>query len=186
MRSALFWLAVAIAIGAVSHLSYVLIAPSFAMQHLMGDTKDDTPVNRFVLLDATEQLRLLGETENEAISAKCLFDISKGELSVAAEMPDTFWSLTLYSDKGADLYTINDRQAGINRFKLTVRRAPGILELLSGDQSESARALSDGWSVEIPEPTGIAVFWMALDYPEQRKLFTDTLSHSSCTLSSPS
>jgi hypothetical protein len=26
------------------------------------------------------------------------------------------------------------------------------------------------------------VFWMALDYPEQRKLFTDILSRSSCTL----
>jgi uncharacterized membrane protein len=101
-------------------------------------------------------------------------------------MPDTFWSLTLYSDKGADLYTINDRQAGSNTFKLTVKRAPGMLELLSGDQSETARALSDGWSVEIPEPTGIAVFWMALDYPEQRKLFTDILSGSSCTLTTPS
>ncbi len=33
-------------------------------------------------------------------------------------------------------------------------------------------------------PTGIAVFWMALDYPEQRKLFTDILSRSSCTLTS--
>ena len=182
MRSALFWLGVALLIGAVSHLSYVLIAPSFAMQRLIGAEQDDTPVNRFVLLDATEQMRLLGESESEAISGKCLFDISKGELSVAAEMPDTFWSLTLYSDKGADLYTINDRQAGTDKFKLTVKRAPGIMELLSGDQSETARALSDGWSVEIAKPTGIAVFWMALDYPEQRKLFIDTLARSSCTL----
>ncbi|WP_162918558.1 hypothetical protein [Taklimakanibacter deserti] len=182
MRSALFWLAVAFFIGAVSHLSYVLIAPSFAMQRLIGTGQADTPVNRFVLLDAPEQMRLLGEAEGEAVSAKCLFDISKGELLVTAEMPDTFWSLTLYSDKGADLYTINDRQAGIDRFKLTVKRAPGIIDLLRGDQSETTRALSDGWSVEIPEPTGIAVFWMALDYPEQRKLFTDILSRSSCAL----
>ena len=182
MRSALFWLGVALLIGAVSHLSYVLIAPSFAMQRLIGAEQKDTPINRFVLLEAPEQMRLLGESESEAISGKCLFDISKGELSVAAEMPDTFWSLTLYSDKGADLYTINDRQAGIDKFKLTVKRAPGIMELLSGDQSETARALSDGWSVEIHEPTGIAVFWMALDYPEQRKLFIDVLSRSSCSL----
>ena len=184
MRSAFFWLVVALLIGAVAHLTYVLIAPSFAMQRLIGTGKDDTPVNRFMLLDTPEQVRLLGETESEAVSAKCLFDISKGELLVTAEMPDTFWSLTLYSDKGADLYTINDRQAGIDRFKLTVKRAPGIIDLLRGDQSETTRALSDGWSVEIPEPTGIAVFWMALDYPEQRKLFTDALSRSSCTLTS--
>jgi uncharacterized membrane protein len=103
---------------------------------------------------------------------------------VAAEMPDTFWSLTIYSDKGADLYTINDRQAGTNRFKLTVKRAPGLMDLFAGDQAETARAMSDGWSVEIPEPKGIAVFWMALDYPAQRKLFTDVLSRSSCTLTS--
>jgi uncharacterized membrane protein len=184
VRSFLFWLAVALLIGAVSHLSYVLIAPSLAMQRLIGAGQDDTPINRFVLLDAPEQMRLLGETEREAVSAKCLFDISNGELSVAAEMPDTFWSLTIYSDKGADLYTINDRQAGTDKFKLTVRQAPGLMDLLSSDQSETTRAMSNGWSLEIPEPKGIAVFWMALDYPEQRKLFTDILSRSSCTLTS--
>lgn len=181
MRAWLFWITVAVLIGAVSHLSYVLIVPTFAMQRLMGETKDAGQINRFVLLDADEQMRLLGETGTEAVSGKCVFDISKGELSVAAEMPDTFWSLTLYSGKGADLYTINDRQAGIDKFKLTVKRAPGIMELLS-DQSDNTRVLSDGWSVEISEPDGIAVFWMALEYPEQRKLFSDILSRSSCTL----
>jgi len=182
MRSWLFWIAVALLIGAVSHLSYVLIAPSFAMQRLMGGSREDGQVNRFVLLDAAEQVRLLGETGTEALSGKCVFDISKGELSVAAEMPHTFWSLTLYSDKGADLYTINDRQAGIDKFKLTVKQAPGIMDLLSGDQSDTTRALSDGWSVEVPEPHGIAVFWMALEYPEQRKMFSEILARSSCTL----
>ncbi len=182
MRAWLFWTAVALVVGAVAHLSYVLIAPTFAMQQLMGGSAEDAQVNRFVPLDAAEQMRLLGEGENDSVSGKCIFDISQGELSVAAEMPDAFWSLTLYSEKGADLYTINDRQAGIDKFKLTVKRAPGIMELLSGDQSETARALSDGWSVEIPEPRGVAVFWMALDYPEQRKLFTDILSRSTCTL----
>ena len=182
MRSWLFWIAVALLIGAVSHLSYVLIAPSFAMQRLMGGSREDGQVNRFVLLDAAEQMGLLGETGTEALSGKCVFDISKGELSVAAEMPHTFWSLTLYSDKGADLYTINDRQAGIDKFKLTVKQAPGIMDLLSGDQSDTTRALSDGWSVEVPEPHGIAVFWMALEYPEQRKMFSEILARSSCTL----
>lgn len=182
MRSALYWLAVALLIGAVAHLSYVLIAPSFAMQRLMGDEPAGTQVNRLVLLDAAEQMRLLGETESEAVSAKCIFDISGGELSVAADMPDTFWSLTLYSAKGADLYTINDRQAGIDRFKLTVKKAPGLTDILGSDQAETARALSDGWSVEIPEPHGIAVFWIALDYPEQRKMFSDILARSSCGL----
>jgi uncharacterized membrane protein len=182
MRAWLYWIAVALLIGAVSHLSYVLIAPSFAMQRLMGGSKEDSQINRFVLLDAAEQLRLLGETPTEALSGKCIFDISKGELSVAAEMPHTFWSLTIYSDRGADLYTINDRQAGTDKFKLTVKQAPGVMDLLGGDQSETTRALSDGWSVEIPEPHGIAVFWMALEYPEQRKQFSDILARSACTL----
>jgi len=182
MRAALFWIAVALVIGAVAHLSYVLIAPSFAMQRLMGGNPPRGEANRFTLLDATEQMRLLGETESEAVAGKCLFDISKGELSVAAEMPDAFWSLTIYSDKGADLYTINDRQAGIDKFKLTVKRAPSVMELLTSDQAEKTRALGDGWSVEVPETYGIAVFWVALDYPEQRKLFTDILSRSSCAL----
>jgi uncharacterized membrane protein len=183
MKGWLFWLVVALVAGAVTHLSYVLIVPSFAMQSLMGGLQEDAPINRLVLLDGPEQLRLLGETEADAVSAKCVFDIGKGELSIAAEMPDTFWSLTLYSNKGADLYTINDRQAGIDKFKLTVRRAPNITDLFSSDLSENARALSDGWTVEIPEPRGIAVFWLALDYPEQRKMFSEVLSRSGCSLS---
>lgn len=182
MRTLLFWAAVALVLGAVAHLSYVLIAPGYAMHRLMGGHPKDGEANHFVLLDANEQMRLLGETESEAVSGKCLFDISKGDLSVAAEMPDSFWSLTLYSDKGADLYTINDRQAGINKFMLLVKRAPSIMELLSSDQSEKQRVLGDGWSVEIPETYGIAVFWVALDYPEQRKLVSDILLRSSCTV----
>lgn len=182
MRSFLFWAAVALVLGAVAHLTYVLIAPTFAMQRLMGGNPKDSEANRFVLLDGAEQMRLLGETEREAVAGKCLFDISKGDLSVAAEMPDTFWSLTLYSDKGTDLYTINDRQAGIDKFNLTVKRAPSIMELLGSDQAEKTRVLSDGWSVEVPETYGIAVFWVALDYPEQRKAFADILSRSSCAL----
>lgn len=186
MRNTLFWIAVALLIGAIAHLSYVLIAPSFAMQRLIGGSQADAKMNQLVLLDGPEQMRLLGETESEAVAAKCVFDIGKGQLSIAAEMPDAFWSLTLYSDKGADLYTINDRQAGTDKFKLTVKRAASILDLLGpSDQTEAARALNDGWSVEIPEPHGIAVFWTALDYPEQRKQFTEILSRSSCTLASP-
>lgn len=186
MRNFLFSLAVALLIGAVAHLSYVLIAPSFAMQRLMGDVPAEQQVNRLVLLDAAEQMRLLGETEIEAVSAKCIFDISKGPLLISADMPDTFWSLTVYSDKGADLYTINDRQAGSDQFKLTVKRAPSLVDILgSSEQAETARALSDGWSVEIAEPHGLAVFWVALDYPEQRKLFMNVLARSSCGLTAP-
>ena len=181
MRAWLFWLVVALLIGAVTHLSYVLIAPSFAMQTLMIGDQDNAPVNKFVLLDGAEQARLLGETERDAVSAKCAFDIGNGQMSINAEMPDTFWSLTLYSNNGADLYTINDRQAGTDKFKLTVKRAPDLADIFSSDQSENARAMSDGWSVEVPESKGIAVFWMALDYPEQRKLFIETLSRSVCT-----
>jgi uncharacterized membrane protein len=186
MRSVLFSLAVALLIGAVAHLSYVLIAPSFAMQRLMGEVPADNQVNRLVLLDAAEQMRLIGDSGNEAISAKCIFNIGNGELLISADMPDAFWSLTIYSDKGADLYTINDRQAGSDQFKLTVRRAPSLVDILgSSEQAETARALSDGWSVEIAERHGIAVFWVALDYPEQRKLFMDVLARSSCGLAAP-
>jgi len=181
MRSALFWIVAAIVIGAVVHLSYILVAPSLAMQRLMGVTSAEDQVNRFVLLDAEEQMRLLGEDAGESIAGKCVFDVSKGELLLTAEMPDTFWSLTVYSDRGADLYTINDRQAGTDSFKLSVKLAPGLIDLLQSDQSEQARAMSDGWSVEIPEAHGIAVFWVALDYPQQRKIFADALSHSSCS-----
>ena len=177
MKSGLYWTAVALLIAAVSHLSYVLIAPSLAMQRLIGDPGEAAEVNRFVLLEPAEQVRLLGETASEAVSGKCVFDIRKGELSVAAELPDTFWTLTLYSDRGNDLYTINDRQAGINSFKLTVKRAPGMLDLLRRDPTET-HAMADGWTAEIPEPSGIAVFWVALDYPEQRQLFTEILSRS--------
>lgn len=153
----------------IAHLSYVLFFPAFAMGRLIGGDMLRTQSDRPAVLE---------ETGTDEVIAMCPFDLDRGSLALDASMPDGLWSLTVYGAGGADLYAVNDRQAGTDRFKLTVKKAPGWLELLKS--AGEGADVNDGWSVEVDTSRGLAVFWAALDDKAMRGTVAKTLAASSC------
>jgi uncharacterized membrane protein len=182
MRSWLFWTVSGLALAAVVHLSYVLVGTRFALQDMISTEAQAATSGQFTLLAPEEQLRLLGESEDDAVAGRCLFDLKGGALAIDAAMPDGFWSLTIYSQSGQEVYSINDRQAGTNRFKLTVKRTPGLLSFFtSSDTPDTKPSENEGWSAEIGADRGFAIFWAALDQPQMRPSMARELARTTCT-----
>lgn len=169
MKSLPFLACVVLIAATIAHLGYVLFFPAFTMQRLIaGDT----------LRTEGGHPAVVAANGSDEVVAMCRFDLDEGSLGIDATMPDGLWSLTVYGADGADLYAVNDRQAGTDRFKLTVKKAPGWIDLLRGG-SDSAD-VNDGWSVEVDTRKGLAVFWAALDDKAMRDSVAKTLTASTC------
>ena len=162
--------AAAIVAAAIIHLAYVLFFPPFAMERMMERS--------IVRAQSNGHPALLAETNRDEVLAMCRFDLDQGILALEAAMPDGLWSLTVYGSDGADLYAVDDRQAGTDRFRLTVKKAPGWIELLKG--GDTGGELNDGWSVEVDTASGVAVFWAALDDRAMRDSVAQALVASTC------
>lgn len=183
MKTWLFWIVSGLVLAVVVHLSYVLLGTRFAVRDMISTPAQAAPNAQFRLLAPDEQLRLLGENQDNAVAGQCGFDLKGGTMAIDVAMPEGFWSLTIYSQSGEEVYSINDRQAGTNRFRLMVKRAPGLLSFFTSDDTPETRpSQNEGWSAEIDVDRGFAVFWAALDQPELRASIASALERSSCTV----
>jgi uncharacterized membrane protein len=180
MRGWLFWITSGFVLAVVVHLSYVLVGTRFALQDMIASEAQAAAVGQLTLLSPEDQLRHLGEGQREAVAGRCLFDLNSGPLTIDAALPGSFWTLTIYSQSGEEIYSLNDRLAGTNRFSLTVKPAAGLLSFLTSDPVE--KKLSEGWSVEMNGRRGFVVFWAALDQPPMRQAIARELERSTCTV----
>jgi uncharacterized membrane protein len=182
MKSWAFWIVSGLVLAVIVHLSYVLVGTRFAVRDMIATEAQAAVNDQLTILAPEEQLRLLGESPDNAVAGQCRFDLKGGVMAIDAAMPDGFWSLTIYSQSGEEVYSINDRQAGTNRFKLTVKRAPTLLSFFtSNDTPDVKPSENEGWSAEISADRGFAVFWAALDQPQMRASVARALERSSCT-----
>jgi uncharacterized membrane protein len=183
MKSWSFWIVSGVVLAVVVHLSYVLVGARFALQDMISSEAQAAPSGQFILLAPEEQLQLLGESRDDAVAGRCLFDLNGGSLAIDAAMPNGFWSLTIYTQSGEEVYSINDRQAGTNRFKLNVARKPSLLSFFtSNDPPDTKPSENEGWSAEISADRGFAIFWAALDQPQLRPSVARELERSTCTV----
>jgi uncharacterized membrane protein len=170
-------MAVALVAGVITHISYVLFYPAMEMRRSLGPDILRIESNTPVLLQPAKAANVIGGGK-DAVVAVCPFDLEQGSLIVDAAMPTGLWSLTVYGDNGRDLYAVTDRQAGTDRFQLTIKSAPSWLDLLT--TGSEPPDINDGWSVELDTRRGFAVFWAALDQREMRNVVAQTLTKSSC------
>jgi uncharacterized membrane protein len=182
MRGWLFWIVSGFVLAVVVHLSYVLVGTRFALQDMITSEAQAAASGELTLLSPEEQLRLLGESKAEAVAGRCLFDLDNGPLAIDAAMPSSFWTLTIYAQSGEEIYSLNDRQAGTNRFRLTVKPAAGILSFLTSDPPETKPSENEGWSVEMNGKRGFAVFWAVVDQPQMQQSVARELARSTCSV----
>ncbi len=76
------------------------------------------------------------------------------------------------------------QQPGTQPLQATLMSNPGGCSGCHGYYDQAVEPY-ENWEGSMMSQAGRdPVFWAALDYPEQRKLFADILSRSSCTLTS--
>jgi uncharacterized membrane protein len=174
----LFWICAAAVLGIASHAATLLFAPRYTFERNL-DSAVDGARNSFAILTPEAQRRLLPDYPSEAVFGICRFDLRQGPVTLKADLPDRFWVLAVYSSSGKTLYTVSDRQSGVNNFTLRLVRAPGLLETFTAKDDEDA--VTDlAWKVASPDMRGLALVWVPLSDAAQRNSLATALSKTSC------
>lgn len=172
-----FWICVALVIAVAVHLSYVLFTPTRAMDAKFDRTVAKSGINALAVLTPAEARSLTGLSAAGSIYAACPYNLRNGDLTISALFPARPWTLSVYGISGARLFSVNDKQAGVDTVTLEVKRGGNIWDVLTDHTSPE---IGDGWSVEVKERRGIAVLWLADADPVVSERLKNELAKSKC------
>jgi uncharacterized membrane protein len=178
----IFWLFTIGFIALAMHISYVLFAPGYFFQHKLNDVTSGKPDNQFYLLAAEKQSQLYPTATANDVVGVCKFDLQAGPVVFSAQMPKQYWSVSIYTDSGAQIYSLDDQQAGSNSFAIDLKRAKTIFELLfaKNDSEDGGQVENLGWKVESTDRRGLVIVWVPLSDQLMRSEVEDILKGSSC------
>ena len=179
MLSHLYWILVAVVLAIATHIGTLLFAPGYAFENDLDAVAKDIPANQFFVLPMEAQLKMFPEYPAGTVFGLCRLDLSAGDVSLDANLPDALWTLTVYTSSGKSIYTSNDEQAGTDKFNLKLIMAPSLLELFSAKADEDA-ITNSGWRVSSTDARGFALFWVPSFDFAMRANVVETISKSSC------
>ena len=168
--------------GIVAHTAFALFVPGWWFSREVRQLARDHGRNSFFILSPDEQAKLLPGLPRFGVTGVCVFDVSKGDVTCAADLPDGFWITTIYTDKAEAIYSVNNRQSGANSFTASLSRAPGLIEqIIKATEKEAIADIDSGWTVTSPEPRGLAVVWYPTPEIGLRAIAAEQVARSRCT-----
>jgi uncharacterized membrane protein len=177
-----YWFFVAAIVAAAVHLSYVLYMPGLLFQKKLLAETDGKPSNSFFVV-APSQVSLLfpAATANDVVGV-CKFDLGAGKLVLTAQLPRSYWTLSIYTQSGRQIYSLDDVQAGSNSFTVDLSTAKTVWQqVFSKNETDDGGQIENlGWKVETTERRGIAVVWIPLADPLMRANIENTIMASKC------
>ncbi|WP_137389943.1 DUF1254 domain-containing protein [Rhodoligotrophos defluvii] len=184
-----FWGAAVLLLALATHLGAVLFSPAVSMTSAMERAFAVTPVNAMTVLDEEIVGNVLREANPDLVYAVCPYDLRHGALSIDAHIPEFYWSISLYTVQGDNIYTLNDEQAGVSnlRFRLELEKPTLDIEKVIGSEAEeeaaaAAEAAKSDDTVLLKTPTerGVVLLRAFLPDPAYRERVAQVLAASSC------
>ncbi len=180
----LFWAAVALVTAVAAHAAFALHVPGWWFSRAVERMSDAHGKNTFFILSPEEQARLFPGLPRLGVTGLCVFDVSKGDVTLSANLPEGFWVTTIYTDKAEAIYSVNNRQSGANLFNVSLSRAPSIIEQIVQATNKEKPEIDSGWTVMSPEPRGLAVVWYPTPEAGLRAIAAEAVARSRCTTTS--
>lgn len=137
----LFWIVTTALAALALHLAYVLFVPGMEMGNLIQRFAAEKGSNDLALLLPDEARIFFKADYPEMVTAACAFDAAKGPVTIDAAIPDSYWTISIYAAGGELLFTLDDRQAGLDRMRFVVTRA-----------GQEAPASPDGEVIRVESP----------------------------------
>jgi uncharacterized membrane protein len=177
-----FWFIVAAIVAAVIHLSYVLYMPSLLFQKKLLAETDGKPTNSFFVMAPSKVSQLFPAATANDVVGVCKYDLGAGKLVLTAQLPRSYWTLSIYTESGRQIYSLDDVQAGSNSFTIDLSSARTLWQqVVSNNDSEDGGQIENlGWKVETTERRGIAIMWIPLADPLMRENIENTVKASKC------
>jgi uncharacterized membrane protein len=176
----IFWFAAAFFSAAAAHAAFILTVPSYSLDRTIARLSAASGRNAFFILPPDEQARLLPAYPQLSVVGVCAFDVSDSDVSLTASLPDGFWTLTIYSNRGDVIYSVNNTQTGTNSFTVALSRAPDLLEMLQQATEKEPIDADTGWTVSSPASRGLAVLWYPVAEVAQRAGIMRGMSKTVC------
>jgi uncharacterized membrane protein len=153
----LSWQVVAISavVGGIVHIASTLVVPKLATASAYHRLSETVPTNGMrVLPAATPASQILPYVGPDVRMAACRYDLSDGPVQISAVLPDSGWSLGLYTPEGDNFYTIAAQEMRRTDIRLTL--APPAERFLGmfnwGRVADTAAA-----QIIVPQMTGLVV-----------------------------
>ncbi|HEY7766252.1 MAG TPA: DUF1254 domain-containing protein [Aestuariivirgaceae bacterium] len=177
MRRRLFWIAAILLLGLSVHLAYVLFVPNMEMSRIMKAAAENHGANRFLVLDEQEAAAILSQQSRAFVQGICVLDLSSGPVLVTLDTPSSYWMANVYSRKGDNIYSLNDRQVSEVPFSIVVERKKTSLFSLESAETPPEDA---AFRVLTGDRGGLFVVRVFVQDPAYRARITRTLERSSC------
>jgi uncharacterized membrane protein len=122
MKTLLFWTVCILLLAGVVHLGYVLIVPPIEMRAKIDELRQIAGDGALTVLSREDSVRLMGPDGRWLVHALCVYDLAEGPVMINATVPNSYWSMAIYSAGGETFYSLNDRQAGVEQVDLMIRQ----------------------------------------------------------------
>lgn len=176
--SRVFWIIFTVLVATAAHLTYVLFVPANQLQSRINEVENETGVNQLALASPGSAAAVVVQFPDELVYAVCPFDLSGGPLQIKTRVPDEYWSLEVYNDRGGTIYTINDQQVPKKQFTLELYDDdPDPQAIVSTAQTSST---SNSITILTGSTKGIVVIRSAGATQLERARSVEALQSSSC------
>lgn len=150
----MLWALGGICLGAVVHLTTVLMLPAAATLDAYSRLERITPVNAVAVLSApTPSEAPLPFMDPAFAVAVCRYDLAGGPLKLTVPVSPAYTSVSFYTRTGTAYYALNDRAAGRRIIELDLMTPEQRGEVPEDDEVTAA----DRLIVESPTPAGLMV-----------------------------
>jgi uncharacterized membrane protein len=180
----LFWIVVALVTGVAAHAAFALYVPGWMFSRAVDRLAAAHGENSFFILTPEEQAALFPGLPRLGVTGLCIFDVAKGNVNFAADLPEGFWVTTIYTDKAEAIYSVNNRQSGADKFNVSLSRAPNLIEQLIQATDKERPEIDSGWTVMSPEPKGLVVVWYPTPEIGLRPIAAGAVGRSTCSAAS--
>ena len=162
-----FWVITSALIGLAIHISYVLFAPGVSFERKLASITQGQQDNDFAVLDPAVQGGLVQGASPADVVGLCKLNLSSGKLFLNADLPSTYWTLTVYDSTGQPVYALTDAQSGAHQFTVDFSHAKSFLEQLFGNGDQEDQLVGDNlvWHAEVAGQRGLAVIWVPVSDP---------------------
>ena len=153
MRLAL-WMLAALLLGAIVHLTTVLVLPGLATQDAYARVSAIAPVNAVVAVPPpTPDNEVMPFMDPAFAMSVCRYDLSRGSLKFSVPISQAYTSVSFYTRGDVPYYAINDRAAGRRVIELDLMTAAQRADLPENEDITRA----DRLIVTSPTSTGLIV-----------------------------
>jgi len=172
-----YWGVLTAVLAVVVHLGFVLFQPLADTKRRIGDFEAFGPVNQiFQIPNITPKSTTLAHASPDISYAFCRFDLTNQPIIITAKIPDSYWSISMYSEKSDNFYVINNVQAGQSELLL-------LLAKVDPDADPSGEILDipeNTILISAPSSSGLVVLRAAIPDKSSAEAVRHFLKQSRC------